>query len=149
MPVMVNNIQDKIDIPEGVLSQLEEIGNFLLRLEGQSLECEVSVILVDNSYIHELNFTYRGVDCSTDVLSFNLQDNLMDGKEDRILGDVVVSVEKAEEQAKTYGHSLRREIAFLSVHGILHLLGYDHETAEAEQEMIEKQRLVFKKFMLE
>lgn len=149
MPVMVNNIQDKIDIPEGVLSQLEEIGNFLLRLEGQSLECEVSVILVDNSYIHELNFTYRGVDCSTDVLSFNLQDNLMDGKEDRILGDVVVSVEKAEEQAKTYGHSLRREIAFLSVHGILHLLGYDHETAEAEQEMIEKQRLVFKKFLLE
>ncbi len=148
MPVMVNNMQDKIEISEELLSLLEEIGNFLLRLEGQSLECEVSIILVDNSYIQELNLTYRGYDSPTDVLSFNLQDNITDEDEDRILGDVVVSVEKAEEQAKTYGHTLRQEIAFLSVHGILHLLGYDHETAGTEQEMNEKQELALKKFKL-
>lgn len=146
MPVLVNNIQDKIEIPEGFLNLLGEIGNFLLRLEGRSLECEVSVILVDNSYIHELNFTYRGCDCPTDVLSFNLQDDLTD-EEDQILGDVVVSVEKAQEQAKTCGHPLRQEIAFLSVHGILHLLGYDHDTTAAEEEMNEKQGLILKKFM--
>jgi probable rRNA maturation factor len=145
---MVNNMQDKIEISEELLSLLEEIGNFLLRLEGQSLECEVSIILVDNSYIQELNLTYRGYDSPTDVLSFNLQDNITDEDEDRILGDVVVSVEKAEEQAKTYGHTLRQEIAFLSVHGILHLLGYDHETAGTEQEMNEKQELALKKFKL-
>jgi probable rRNA maturation factor len=145
---MVNNMQDKIEVSEELLSLLENIGNFLLRLEGQSLQCEVSIILVDNSYIQELNLTYRGYDCPTDVLSFNLQDNITDEDEDKILGDVVVSVEKAEEQATAYGNTLRQEIAFLSVHGILHLLGYDHETAGAEQEMNEKQELALKKFKL-
>lgn len=150
MSVLANNIQDKIEVPGELLSLLEDIGNFILRLEGQSRECEVSVILVDNNYIQELNLTYRGIDSPTDVLSFNLQDDDMTAAlgEDRILGDVVISMEKAGEQAVLYGHSLRQEVAFLSVHGILHLLGYDHETTEAEQEMKEKKDLVLKKFIL-
>lgn len=147
MPVMVNNIQDKVEIPEDFFTLLEEIGNFLLRLEGRSLMCELSIILVDNSYIQELNLTYRGYDAPTDVLSFNLQDDI-DEEVERVLGDVVVSAEKAQEQAQTFGHTLKEEIAFLCVHGILHLLGYDHETDEAEQEMNEKQELVLKKFKL-
>jgi len=148
MPVLVNNIQDKIEIAEEILSLLEEIGAFLLRLEGQSPECELSIILVDNSYIQELNLTYRGYDSPTDVLSFNLQDNIIEEEGERILGDVVVSAEKAEEQAEAFGHTLREEIAFLAVHGILHLLGYDHDTAQTEQEMNEKQELVLRKFKL-
>jgi len=149
MSVLVNNIQDEIEVPEELLSLLEEIGTFVLRLEGQSQECEVSVILVDNNYIQELNLTYRGLDSPTDVLSFNLQDDdtTSDLGEDKILGDVVISMEKAGEQADLYGHSLRQEVAFLAVHGILHLLGYDHETTEAEQEMKEKKDLVLKKFI--
>lgn len=147
MPVIINNIQDKVEIPEDFFSLLEEIGNFLLRLEGYSLSCELSIIFVDNSYIQELNLTYRGYDAPTDVLSFNLQDDI-DGEGEKILGDVVISAEKAREQAQTFNHTLKEEIAFLCVHGILHLLGYDHDTEEAEREMNEKQELVLKKFKL-
>jgi probable rRNA maturation factor len=146
--VLVTNIQDIIEISADQLFLLEEVGNLILRLEGQSQECEVSIILVDNGYIQELNFTYRGDDCPTDVLAFNLQDNTTALEEEKILGDVVISVEKAQEQAQVYGHTLRREIAFLAIHGILHLLGYDHETKEAEQEMLAKKELVLKKFKL-
>ncbi len=146
MPVQVNNMQEAVDIPEEILFLLEEIGEFVLRLEGQSPNCEVSLILVDNSYIQDLNLTYRGLDAPTDVLSFNLQDNTTNFEEDSILGDVVVSLEKAAEQAGSYGHSLKREIAFLSLHGILHLLGYDHETPEEEREMNEKAEMVLKKY---
>jgi probable rRNA maturation factor len=127
---------------------LKEIGEFILRLEGRSLDCEVSVILVDNSYIQDLNLTYRGLDAPTDVLSFNLQDDVTDFEADSILGDVVVSLEKAAEQAAAYGHSLKREVAFLTLHGILHLLGYDHETPEEEREMNEKAELVLKKYKI-
>lgn len=148
MPVLVNNMQEAIEVPETLLSLLEEIGEFVLRLEGRSLNCEVSLILVDNSYIQDLNLTYRGLDAPTDVLSFNLQDDVTDFEGDSILGDVVVSLEKAAEQAATYGHPLKREVAFLSLHGILHLLGYDHETPEEEREMTEKAELVLKKYKI-
>jgi len=148
MPVLVNNMQEAVEVPRALLSLLEEIGEFILRLEGRSLDCEVSVILVDNSYIQDLNLTYRGLDAPTDVLSFNLQDDVTDFEADSILGDVVVSLEKAAEQAAAYRHSLKREVAFLTLHGILHLLGYDHETPEEEREMNEKAELVLKKYKI-
>lgn len=148
MPVLVNNMQEAVEVPRALLSLLKEIGEFILRLEGRSLDCEVSVILVDNSYIQDLNLTYRGLDAPTDVLSFNLQDDVTDFEADSILGDVVVSLEKAAEQAAAYGHSLKREVAFLTLHGILHLLGYDHETPEEEREMNEKAELVLKKYKI-
>lgn len=103
-------------------------------------DCEVSLTFTDNEKIHELNKTYREVDRPTDVLSFPLTD--YSGESDEpvadepvtSLGDIVISLEKAKEQAETYGHSFEREVAFLCVHSMLHLLGYDHETGEADEE---------------
>ncbi|WP_429726388.1 rRNA maturation RNase YbeY [Alicyclobacillus sendaiensis] len=99
---------------------------------------EVSVVFVDDGAIHELNRTYRGVDRPTDVLSFpmNEGESLADPDDvDPMLGDIVVSVDRAREQAEAYGHSLEREVAFLLVHGFLHLNGYDHEDEAGEREM--------------
>ncbi|CAB3391213.1 rRNA maturation RNase YbeY [Kyrpidia spormannii] len=107
---------------------------------------EVSVVLVDDERIHELNRDYRGVDRPTDVLSFAMREGegepvqTEEGRE--LLGDIVISVETAERQANQYGHSLRRELAFLAVHGFLHLLGYDHQSPEQEQVMFGKQEEV-------
>lgn len=99
---------------------------------------EVSVVYVDDKEIHELNRTYRDVDRPTDVLSFALLegDEFPDIEDAPIpLGDVIISVDKAQEQAMSYGHSVKREMAFLLVHGFLHLNGYDHQTEVDEAEM--------------
>jgi probable rRNA maturation factor len=108
--------------------------------------CEVSVTFTDNEGIHALNRQYRGVDRPTDVLSFPLFDYEGTSEEPPvdewigILGDIVLSLEQAEKQAEEFGHSFEREVAFLCVHSMLHLLGYDHETgAEDEREMRAKQ----------
>ena len=101
---------------------------------------EVSVTLVDNAAIHVLNREQRGVDRPTDVLSFPLFDDDFGDGEFCALGDIVLSMERAAEQAKEYGHSLKREVAFLTVHSMLHLLGYDHETSpEDEADMFRRQ----------
>lgn len=108
--------------------------------------CEVSVTFTDNEGIHALNRQYRGVDRPTDVLSFPLFDYEGTSEEPPvdewigILGDIVLSLEQAEKQAEEFGHSFEREVAFLCVHSMLHLLGYDHETGEEdEREMRAKQ----------
>ena len=109
-----------------------------LSFEGFENDCEVSITLTDNQKIHALNLQYREVDRPTDVLSFPLTDyegNTDEPEADEpciSLGDIVISLEKAAEQAETYGHSFDREVAFLTVHSMLHLLGYDHELGEAE-----------------
>lgn len=118
-----------------------EIIKEALVLENIPENVEVSILIVDNEQIKELNSKHRKKDTPTDVLSFPLLtefDNLID--EDIIyLGDIVISAERAMEQAKEYGHSFKREIGFLIAHSILHLLGYDHMTDEDERHMIEKQ----------
>ncbi len=100
---------------------------------------EVSVVLANDEYIHALNLEYRGKDCPTDVLSFALNEGdepqIIDGPEEVLLGDIIISLETATRQAAEYGHSLERELAYLTVHGILHLLGYDHMTEEEKKEM--------------
>lgn len=106
-------------------------------------DAEVSLTLTNDAHIWELNRTYRGVDRPTDVLSFALQEENEEepeifGYEDNALGDIVISVERAREQALEYGHSLEREIVYLAVHGTLHLLGFDHET-EAEKAIMRRQ----------
>jgi probable rRNA maturation factor len=110
---------------------------------------EVSVTLTDNVYIHELNKKYRGIDRPTDVLSFALNEGdepeVFDGPEVNMLGDIIISVERAEEQASEYGHSVEREIAFLTVHGMLHLLGYDHMEEEDRKEMRQEEDFVMGK----
>ena len=108
---------------------------------GLKFEPIVSVTLVDNNFIHEINREYRHIDRPTDVISFAFLDNqedkeqLLHGQGIICLGDIYISIEKANEQAKEYGHSLNRELSFLFVHGLLHLLGYDHMTKEDEKIM--------------
>ena len=110
----------------------------------------VSVSLVDNRYIHRMNKKYRGIDRPTDVISFAFLDG-QDNREQLLfnegmvaLGDIYISVDKAIEQATEYGHSLKRELSFLFVHGLLHLLGYDHMTKEDEEVMFSLQEKILK-----
>lgn len=117
-----------------------------LRSERFPDDAEVSVTLTDNEEIHEINREFRGVDRPTDVLSFPMADddgNVGDFDMDKgavLLGDIIISVEKIEEQAKEYHHSFERELAYLTIHSTLHLLGYDHVTSEEdEKEMTQKQ----------
>ena len=113
----------------------------------------MSLMLVDDQRIHSLNLEYRGVDRPTDVLSFALQEESEEEPdsdyEDDMLGDIVISAERAREQAEEYGHSFEREIVYLAVHGTLHLLGYDHEEEQDKQEMRSKEEEVMARLGLE
>lgn len=116
--------------------------------EGLSdVELEFSVIIVDNERIHEINREYRGIDRPTDVISFALEDSEGVSIDNyRILGDIYISIDKAREQALEYGHSFKRELAFLTVHGFLHLLGYDHMDADDEKVMFGRQEEILNGF---
>lgn len=107
---------------------------------------EFNIIFVDSDTIHEINKNYRNVDRVTDVISFALEDNETITLDHRVLGDIYICVERAEEQAKEYGHSFLRELAFLSIHGLLHLLGYDHMVPEEEKIMFQKQDDILNEF---
>ena len=98
-------------------------------------EAIFNVIIVDNDYIHKLNKEYRNIDRETDVITFALEDDKTFNPDIRILGDVYISIDKAKSQSEEYGHSLLRELCFLSVHGMLHLLGYDHMNKDDEKIM--------------
>ena len=98
-----------------------------------------NIIFVNNDYIHELNKNYRNIDRETDVITFALEDDKTFNPEERILGDVYISIDKAKSQSEEYGHSLKRELCFLAVHGMLHLLGYDHMEKEEEKVMFKLQ----------
>ena len=90
-----------------------------------------NVIIVDNPKIHEINKEYRGIDRETDVISFALEDDKTFNRTDfRILGDIYISLDKVISQSEEYGHSFKRELFFLALHGLLHLLGYDHEKSQ-------------------
>ena len=107
-----------------------------------------NLIIVDNDYIHELNKDYRHIDRETDVITFALEDDdsLVMPTDERILGDIYISIDKAMSQAEEYGHSLLRELSFLAVHGFYHLLGYDHMTKEDEKVMFAKQEEVLEAY---
>ena len=107
-----------------------------------------SIIIVDNTFIHKLNKEYRGIDRVTDVISFALEDDksMVIPDNIRLLGDIYISLDKAKEQAREYGHSLERELCFLSIHGLYHLLGYDHESKEEEKIMFKKQEEVLEAY---
>ena len=118
-----------------------------LAYEDFPYDAEVSVTLSDNEYIKKLNRKYRNKDSATDVLSFPLfeKEELSEATDGDALGDIVISLERAREQANEYGHSFEREVAFLTVHSMLHLLGYDHEISEEdEKEMFFKQEEILK-----
>lgn len=144
-----NNEQDKLAPPEDFEALIEECARAALEEEEIEDDAEVSVTLVDNARIRELNNEFRGIDRETDVLSFPLGDDEgfeVDPDTDAILlGDIVISLERAAAQAEEYGHSFRRETAFLITHSLFHLLGYDHMTSEEEAEMFAKQEKVLEK----
>jgi len=123
---------------DGVIADAEVV----LRLLELN-EAELSIVLCDDAFIHPLNLEYRGIDKPTDVLSFAMREGEEAFEEDPTLGDVVISIDTAQRQADERGHSLGRELRVLLVHGILHLLGYDHEEdAEAELMQAEELRLL-------
>ena len=113
----------------------------------EDTELEFSVIIVDNKRIHEINKEYRGIDRPTDVISFALEDNEeIEFDHYRVLGDIYISIDKVREQANEYGHSEKRELAFLTIHGFLHLLGYDHMEPEDEKIMFGRQEEILNGF---
>ena len=130
--VQISNRQKDIKIPAGIRLLIRRCCIAVLDNENFGDDAEVSVSFINNKEIKELNGYYRQKDIETDVLSFPLGENgVYDVNQEtgaRELGDIVISVEKAVEQAAMYGHTLQREIGFLTVHSMLHLLGYDHET---------------------
>ena len=144
---------NKIEIFKEVdeeIKELETVENVLQKaLEKEKLEnTSFNLIIVDNNYIHELNKKYRNIDRPTDVITFALEDenSIVLPGEDRILGDIYISIDKAREQSKEYQHSLLRELSFLAVHGFYHLLGYDHQTKEEEKIMFQKQEEVLESY---
>ncbi|MBS7359683.1 MAG: rRNA maturation RNase YbeY [Oscillospiraceae bacterium] len=145
--VIITNEQKTVKIPTGVRLLVRRCCNAVLTFEEFSEPAEISVLFVDDEKIHEINREHRGIDKSTDVLSFPLGEN---GEYDRnldtgacLLGDIVISVETAVRQAREYGHTLQREIGFLTVHSMLHLLGYDHVNGGIEaMRMREKEERV-------
>ena len=134
--VIISNDQKDIKIPTGVRMLVRRCCNAVLRQENFEGSAEISVKFVNNEQIHKLNLEHRNIDRETDVLSFPLGENgVYDINHDtgaKMLGDIVISIEKAFAQAEEYGHPLQREIAFLTVHSLLHLLGYDHENGGLE-----------------
>ena len=128
--VVINDDQKKVRIPTGMRMLIRRACTAVLRNDGFKGPAEVSVTFVDNEEIRRLNARYRDKDAETDVLSFPLGENgVYDINQDtgaKMLGDVVISMEKAEEQSKQFEHSFEREVCYLTVHSMLHLLGYDH-----------------------
>jgi len=141
--VIVSNEQDRVKLSFSLKRLIRKAIVTALAFEEFDRPSEISVTVVDNEEIRKINSEHRGIDRATDVLSFPMFDEDFDDGEDCILGDIVLSLEKAVEQAEAYGHSLRREVAFLTVHSVLHLLGYDHEEGKAEEsEMFDKQEKI-------
>lgn len=151
LKIYFENSQERYKLTYGLQMLVRRAVLATLESEGYTRDCEVSVTFTDNEGIRAINRQYRGIDRATDVLSFPMDDSEEEyAGEIAELGDIVLSLERAHEQSEEYGHSYEREVAFLCVHSVLHLLGYDHEVSEeADAEMREKQRKVMKAMGLE
>ena len=141
METMIINRQNKINYGKEQQQVIMNVCNAVSKIVRLPKNSEVSIMIVDNSYIQELNFIYRQQNRPTDVLSFAMNE-LSDDEPDydsseelNILGDIVLSLEQASLQSNEYGHSLERELGYLVAHGMLHLMGYDHETDEEAKVM--------------
>ncbi|MGG7160733.1 rRNA maturation RNase YbeY [Clostridium baratii] len=160
--IYVDNRQEKIKIDEEFQNKLEEVINFALKEEEVTVKAEISMLFVDNEEIREINNDTRGIDRATDVLSFPMLDyedkkvfkemykdkefneTFMDGEE-LVLGDIVLSLERALEQSEEYNHSFTREACYLVVHSVLHLLGYDHMEDEDKNVMRKREEEILGK----
>jgi len=145
MEIIITTDPEELTVPPEVTALItravEKIGELY-----DVADAEVSITLTDDAHIRLINRDYRGIDRPTDVISFALNESeepeLVGGPEVNVLGDIIMYLERAAEQAGEYGHSYEREVAFLTVHSMLHLLGYDHIEAEEREEMEAEQRVV-------
>jgi probable rRNA maturation factor len=141
----IENEQDKFPVTKELLERFSEIADIVLDVEGIESSCEISLTFVDNDRIRAINSEFRNMDKATDVLSFPQYESLKDEDEvdeEMALGDIVISMERAYEQAMEYGHSFERELCFLFTHSMFHLMGYDHETMEDTKEMRQMEEYV-------
>ena len=160
------SVETEVDVEFGFDYEAlaKRVIEFALEHEEFPYECEVNLTLTDNEGIREINRTYREIDKPTDVLSFplinyekagdfsaleeNYDDNFNPDTGEIMLGDIIISIEKVKEQAYSYGHSIEREFAFLILHSMLHLFGYDHMTEEEAAIMEEKQKIILDKMKI-
>ncbi|WP_313798235.1 rRNA maturation RNase YbeY [Cytobacillus sp.] len=155
MSLNIDLIDETNELSEEEASYIEKLLNFAATYEEVESESEVSITFVSNEKIKEINREYRRKDSVTDVISFAMEEMgdgemaLIGVEMPRVLGDIVISVARAREQADEYGHSFMRELGFLAVHGFLHLLGYDHETIEDEKVMFSRQKVILDEFGLQ
>ena len=155
--LITENEQNKIDVTDDMMSLIKQVCDEALRYEECDFDAQISITFTDNEGIREINAQHRDIDKPTDVLSFpmlefdedgQIIDNEFEYDEDGeiMLGDIVISLEKAKTQAEEYGHSFERELAFLTAHSMLHLLGYDHVNSEEEEKiMFSKQEEILNK----
>lgn len=154
MIINFENDQEKIALSEYMEKRLHDGLNAVAHLHALDDMTEVDITIVDDEEIHTLNREYRNVDRPTDVLSFALDEGeedepeLIDGPEEHLLGDIIISAETAQRQGEEFGHGLEREIVYLAVHGLLHLLGYDHMTDEDKKIMRAKEEEALREIRL-
>jgi probable rRNA maturation factor len=152
---MIIDQQEKVSYNKELQKVIKDVINAAARMQNLPKNSEVSILLVDDSYIQELNMIYRNQNKATDVLSFAMNELSEDepdydfSDEVNVLGDIVISLERAQAQSIDYGHSLNRELGFLAAHGMLHLLGFDHETEDEEKVMLELQEKILQRVKLE
>ncbi|MGQ9003072.1 rRNA maturation RNase YbeY [Bacillus subtilis] len=146
MSLLIDIVDETGSVSEEMLKEVENLLQFAAEREGVQDQAEVSVTIVSNNDIHQINKEYRGKDAPTDVISFALEEEgegeieIVGAEMPPVLGDIIISADRTREQAEEYNHSFKRELGFLAVHGFLHLLGYDHMTKEEEEEMFTKQK---------
>lgn len=150
------DFQDETNsVDEAFVDLIQRIILFAAEKEGVKENGEVSISFVDNKEIQEINRNYRQKDQPTDVISFAMQEEgegetkILSEDMPLMLGDIIISIDKAKEQAEDYGHTLERELGFLALHGFLHLLGYDHLNDEDEKEMFNRQEEILHEFGLQ
>jgi len=163
--IFIDNRQNKIEVTDELETAIKHVIEYTLKEEKLLIENEVSVIFIDNDKIREINLKQRGIDKITDVLSFPMlhypenkvfkdvyinyqfdQSDLYDKK--LVVGDVAISLERAKHQSEEFGHSFTRECAYLTVHSILHLLGYDHMEQEEKNIMRKREEEILKNFKI-
>lgn len=159
MKISIENLQDKVKLDENIEKIIKNVSELVLDTENVKIACKVDITLVDDAKIQEINNEYRNINSPTDVLSFpiiegcegQINPEVGDYDEDghAMLGDIIISLETAKKQAQEYGHSFEREVAFLVTHGMLHLLGFDHEEEEEEKNMFAEQEKILTKAGLE
>jgi probable rRNA maturation factor len=154
MTVTIDFMDETENLKEDELSIIEKLLQYAASSEEVPSEAELSVTFMDNGRIQEINREYRNKDQPTDVISFAMEElgegEMMILGEDipKHLGDIIISIPKAKEQAEEYGHSFIRELGFLAVHGFLHLLGYDHMNEEDEKKMFSRQEHILEEYGL-